>query len=92
MRLRDRCFEWLLGLAVLLTLGNVLWTSARYAIMVDTAGRPLGFKSRIECPRCGSGACFVKSYPRYKCRACQRFHVVEFRDRRYPHLAGMGGG
>lgn len=89
MRLRDRCFECLLGFAVLLTLANLLLSTARYSIMVDTAGRPLGFKSRIECPYCDSGACFVTAYPKYRCRECNRGHSIELGDRDYPHLAGM---
>lgn len=90
MRLRDRCFECLLGFAVLLTLTNMLLTSARTAIMVDTGGRPLGFPSRIDCPVCRSPSCYVGRYPVYRCRSCERRHAVELSERRYPHLAGIG--
>ena len=90
MRLRDRCFECLLGFAVLLTLINMLLAGARQAIMVDTAGRPLGFPSRIECPSCRSPSCYVTRYPSYRCRACERHSVVEMSEPALPRLAGIG--
>ena len=90
MRLRDRCFECLLGFAVLLTLINLLLASARHSIMVDTAGRPLGFPSRVDCPTCRSPSCYVTRYPVYRCRTCERRHVVEPGDGTLPRLAGIG--
>jgi transposase-like protein len=89
MGLRDRCFESLLGFAIVLTLMNLLLATAQYAIMVDSAGRPLGFKSRINCPACGSESCYVSRYPVYRCRSCQRKHALKFADREYPHLAAI---
>jgi hypothetical protein len=90
MRLRDGCFECLLGFAVLVTLMNLLLASAQDSIMVDTAGRPLGFPSRVDCPSCRSPSCYVTRYPVYRCRTCERRHAVEVGRRPYPHLAGIG--
>ena len=92
MRLRDRCFECLLGFAVLLTLMNMLLASARQSIMVDTAGRPLGFPSRVDCPACRSPSCYVTRYPLYRCRGCERRHVIEMTEGASPQLAASGGG
>ena len=90
MRLRDRCFECLLGFAVLLTLINMLLASARHSIMVDTAGRPLGFPSRVDCPSCRSPSCYVARYPIYRCRTCNGRHLLEMREPSYTHLARIG--